>query len=344
MLQLSQRPLTSSDADLDLFVDRDDEVAGVLRSLSLGLNVLILGERGSGRTSFLRRVARQLDEAEATPSSVFVDAAPWPRPRDLVLAVRAALGEDVRGEEKWELVPKQPFIGTLYERLRNDRPPPLDEADVRAMAATELSPRTILIDGADADAAHTIFGRFRDTLWEFPHRWVVAGDVGKRSRYLRPPADVFFETVIDFGELSTDSARALLQRRIDAAGTDPDAQRLHPVVPQLVASVQSRTPRNLLSAARLTLLSAEPAPAAVDAVSERQQRAASLGRPASMLYAELENLGPVHAGDERLLDRLGYTRPRVVQLLKELEANGLVETRTEGRRKIYSIPATGGIR
>ena len=261
-----------------------------------------------------------------------------------MLAIRAALGEDVRGEPAWDLVPKQAFVGTIYERVPNTRPATLDEADVRAMAAAADEPSTVLVDGVDADVAHTIFGRFRDTLWEFPHRWVVTGDVDSRSRYLRPPADVFFETVIDLPELSAQSAHELLQRRVQTAGGDPDADRLRPVLSQLVDSVPTRTPRNLLTAARLTLLSGDGPAAAVDAVAARQQRAATLGRPAAMLYAELENLGPVHAGDERLLDRLGYTRPRVVQLLKELEAAGLVESRSEGRRRIYSIPAPGGIR
>jgi DNA-binding transcriptional ArsR family regulator len=348
MLQLSQRPLTASDADMDLFVDREAEISGTLRSLALGLNVLILGSRGSGRTSLLRRLSRDINDAENLPSAVYVDGSAWPGPSDLVSAIRAALGEDLRGEPRWDVVPKVSVLGSLvgggYERVPNPRPPVLDESDVRGMAAAEDTPTIVLVDGASPQAAHTIFGRFRDTLWEFPHRWVVTGDVDKGTQYLKPPADVFFETLIDLPDLSPGSAHELLQRRVQAASSDPDAGRLQPVLTQLVESVPTRTPRNLLTAARLTLLSGRGASAAIDAVAARQQRAAALGRPAAMLYAELEGLGPVHAGDERLLDRLGYTRPRVVQLLKELEAEGLVESRSEGRRRIYSIPATGGVR
>jgi DNA-binding transcriptional ArsR family regulator len=343
MLQLSQRPLTASDADRALFVDRQVELQAIRRSLALGLNVLVLGEGGSGRSSLLRRLARELDEEGGGPQPIVVDANAWSDAVDVALAIRAALGEDVRGEPRYEYVSKS-FMPGLYERIENKRRPALDDADVRAMAAAGGQAFTILVDGVAANAAHALFGRFRDTLWEYPHRWVVTGDIDRRSVYLRPPADVFFETVVEMTELDVEAARQLLRQRIDLAGGDPNAARLAPVVDKLVESLQVRTPRNVLSTARLTLLSGEGAPSAIDIVSEQQARAAALGRPAAMLYAELESLGPVHAGDERLLGRLGYTRSRVVQLLKRLEEQGLVEARMEGRRKIYALPAAGGIR
>jgi predicted ArsR family transcriptional regulator len=61
-----------------------------------------------------------------------------------------------------------------------------------------------------------------------------------------------------------------------------------------------------------------------------------------MLAAELEALGWASASDERLLVRLGWTRPRVVQVMAELERGGLVDMREEstgrGRpRKLYRL-------
>lgn len=46
--------------------------------------------------------------------------------------------------------------------------------------------------------------------------------------------------------------------------------------------------------------------------------------------------GPAHAGDERLLAEVGVTRSRVVQVLAELEAEGLVMAERVGRRKIFA--------
>src|SRR5437870_5093353 len=64
------------------------------------------------------------------------------------------------------------------------------------------------------------------------------------------------------------------------------------------------------------------------------------GRPAAMLMSELESLGAASAADERLLRRLGWTRPRAVQVLRELEDRGLVTSSSvKGRagrpRKVY---------
>lgn len=350
MLQISQRPLTASDADAALFVDRVVEVDAIMRSLSMGLNILVLGPPGSGRTSLLRMIARRMEDSADGRPPVFIDAAAWTTTTDVVAAIREGLGDDIRNRQQWTGVPKYPELDPeamddpLYRKVAIERPRTLVEADIRAMASAARRPRTVLVDGVDPLAAHTLFGRFRDTLWEFDHRWIVTGELNRRAQFLQPPADVFFETVIELGDLTVEAARELLERRISMAGGDPNAERLQPVVARVAETVQTRTPRNILSSARLTLLTSDAAPSALDVVSERQARAAALGRPAAMLYAELENLGPVHAGDERLLNRLGYTRSRVVQLLKQLEEKGLVVARVEGRRKLYAIPTEGGVR
>ena len=69
-----------------------------------------------------------------------------------------------------------------------------------------------------------------------------------------------------------------------------------------------------------------------------------------MLAQELESLGWSSASDERLLARMGWTRPRVIQVMAELEDRGLVDMREEstgrGRpRKLYRLkpPAAFGV-
>ncbi|MCY4519086.1 MAG: winged helix-turn-helix domain-containing protein [Acidimicrobiaceae bacterium] len=51
--------------------------------------------------------------------------------------------------------------------------------------------------------------------------------------------------------------------------------------------------------------------------------------------------GPTHAGDERLLAEVGVSRSRVVQVLAELEADGLVTAQRSGRRKLYAATKGG---
>jgi predicted ArsR family transcriptional regulator len=61
-----------------------------------------------------------------------------------------------------------------------------------------------------------------------------------------------------------------------------------------------------------------------------------------MLAVELEALGGASASDDRLLSRMGWTRPRAVQVLAEMEKAGLVTASSEktgqGRpRKVYKV-------
>ncbi len=68
-----------------------------------------------------------------------------------------------------------------------------------------------------------------------------------------------------------------------------------------------------------------------------------------MLAGEIDALGWVSASDQRLLDRMGWTRPRVVQVMAELESGGLVEMREEsagrGRpRKLYRLTPAADFR
>ncbi len=56
----------------------------------------------------------------------------------------------------------------------------------------------------------------------------------------------------------------------------------------------------------------------------RREQVAALGRPQTMALAELEDLGGASASDEEFLRRLGWTRPRAVQVLGELAEHGLV--------------------
>ena len=57
----------------------------------------------------------------------------------------------------------------------------------------------------------------------------------------------------------------------------------------------------------------------------------TLSRPANMLYAEIRHRDPISASDEDVQDRMGWTRPRLIQVLGELEQAGLVESYRQSR-------------
>ena len=339
MLQISRRPLAASEADAALFVDREPETRSVTKALQLGFSVLVLGDPRSGRTSFLHHLERCF--GEQTP--VFVDLQRYETQHDKVLAIRAALGEDVRNRPRYESVQESHLFDAMGWR-KIDEEPVIHETGIAKMASASKDRQIILLDNADPDFTHLVFGRFRDVLWQFPHQWVVSGDLGQRMQYLRPPADAFFDAIVELEELSGKDGADLLRKRVDTAKGSKEAAALRRVIPAIVDSVPELTPGQLLAGARFALLNDRSPTASLEDIGALQQRAAALGRNTAMLFNELEVLGPVHAGDKRLLGRLGYTRPRVVQLLKELEEAGLVTAKAEGKRRVYEIAKPRGDR
>ena len=72
-----------------------------------------------------------------------------------------------------------------------------------------------MIDGiGSATVAHTVFGQLRNELWQMETiTWVLGGASAHRGRYLEPPADAFWESVIELGPLSKNDQYTILVKR-----------------------------------------------------------------------------------------------------------------------------------
>jgi energy-coupling factor transporter ATP-binding protein EcfA2 len=332
---LSGRPLYANATDQHLYVPPADVLGRVQRSAERGLNTLILGERGSGKTSLLQHLLFGARDNQSARQTVYIDGSIVRSAFDVIdllrdqLGVPPHIGENVTAGLRAIARPVAP--GARDATLLLERLGPLRDVDEAV----------VLVDGLPSgDIAHTMFGRLRDELWALPVTWVVSADPSQRSQFLTPPADAFFESVIALPALDREEQLLLLQLRL------PDEWRS---VAPLVGN-DRRNPRQLLAAAREALVAGKPTDEVLREQAMRQTMAASLGRPASMMYAELESLGrPVAASDEELLTRVGVTRERASQVLNKLEAGGLLESFNEpgerGRpRKLYRIvdalPAT----
>ena len=328
MLQISQRPLQGTAVDAALFVNRTAELGALVRSVGLGFNALLLGDRGSGKTSLLRQLERQL--ADAGSETRFVEASGAGNVEDLVALVHLAIHGRRRD-------PTAKLLASIdgEEGIA---------ADVARLRPPDGQPVVVLIDSvARPEVVHGLFGRLRDEVWQLPITWIVSGYGSARSRYLDAPADSFFDAVVELGELSVDEATELLGRRARSAPIDdPAGEVLLGVAATLGQQVSPRTPRNLLAAAREVLLAGDDPTRWVTNQYALQLQAAELSRPAAMLFTELMDLAPVSASDKRLLERLGWTRTRAAQVFKQLEEAGLVVVTEEapdgpGRpRKLYA--------
>jgi energy-coupling factor transporter ATP-binding protein EcfA2 len=328
---LSGRPLYANAADERLYVPRSDVEARIERSIERDLNTLLLGERGAGKTTLLQHLLFRARQDSSRPRTVYVDASIARSALDVIDLLRDALGMPPHIGENvtagLRAIAKPGAAGARDATLLLQRLAPL----------RDVSDAVVLLDGlASGGIAHTLFGRLRDELWALPLTWIVGADPGQRSQFLTPPADAFFETVVVLPPLDPREQIDVLKRRLPREWRSVEG----------LAGEDHGNPRQLLSAARAALVNHRPIEEVLEAHAERRTRAASLGRSASTLYAELESLGrPVAASDEELLGRLGVTRERASQVLKQLENHGLLESFTEpaerGRpRKLFRIRDT----
>lgn len=326
MLLLGQRPLTASDADHHLFSGRSSELQRVRRALDLGLNAYVYGLRGSGRTSFLRQVEHGQLEAR------YVRLHGFETLTDRLDEIeRAVTGSSVLERHRPSPV-AEAFKSFSTTEVRVAADPLRYLRDAIARISSE-SPHVVLVDDLDPKDCHELFGRLRDELWELPIQWVVAGSASS----LDPPADTFFDAVVELSLLDNEGLWELVRQRA-ASGTPEEGRLLASRADAIIDNVAPCTPRRALSVLRDLYLSDDLAEA-TSQLADLQSARSSLKPTANRLLDALIHHGPTHAGDEELLAEVGVTRSRVVQLLAELEADGLVTAQRRGRRKLFVVPA-----
>ena len=308
---LQARPLFDNAADAKLFVAPPIWLR-LVRALERNLNVMVTGARGSGKTTLLHQ--QQAALRDDGMSVAFVDATGADSAAQLVLRVRDAL----RGQPS----PLEESFSTLSEGFRANAVPIAGasralQADLRAIGAAE--PAIVLVDASGAGtAAYEVFGRFRDVLWQFEHVWVVAIDADDRASALKPPADAFFDVVLDLSPLSTDELVRLLELR--APGTP--AER--------VAANANGNPRRALRALSDAIVHGTDPASTLTARAALETSASAVGRPHGMLMVELLERGQASASDVDLQKSLGVSRARLSQLLSDLLERELVVADVEG--------------
>ena len=344
MLQISQRPLSGSELDQELFVGRVAELTKLRRAMDLRFNVLLLGERGMGATSLIHHCSALIhddlihDEEPPILRCLIVDGGAAKDIRELVTAIRQVLGR-CHGSLESSIA-----RGLHSQRLQQDTySNPITELRDLAYAVQGHNfgvDSTIIIDNMnDTKLAHNLFGRQRDDLWEVPFRWVVCGRLSRRTEYLTPPADAFFDTELILEPLDDSVAKSLLEARIDSSNSS-DAEKAEKIRSHLHEIVRhgNGNPRQLLNKARSITLQ--------DLSNKRADEHmftydAKLTNTEESVLRYLQSRGPTSASEVEFQDYIDVTRERLTQVLRQLENNGLVfsffDKSGAGRpRKYYS--------
>ena len=316
-MQLSARPLTSSDDDQALYVTRpvDDRVEV---ALATGANVLVAARRGSGATSMLNRLENRIDGHTV----VSINAAEASSAEELIgaVAARSGLPREILGQ-----------IAVAFSRLDPLAPPTAVE-ELKSWLREHDRRLVVLIDGPiDAEVSHDLFGRFRDDVFGIPAAWLVVAHEDHAADYLEPPADVFFEHVDRIDGM--DSARAKQLLRLRGVESELPADALAAII-----DAHDGTPRGILALARgFASRSPEESRAFLLAHAEAS---AALDRGPAMLLAELQGHGPASATDAELISRLGVTTRQLRRYFDALQEAGLVEVVPSARQGPGRPPTT----
>jgi hypothetical protein len=307
---LSNRPLHATAEDAAKFVDRGGLVSKLERAFSQGLNILVLGEPGSGRTSLLRHLLWRNSAGSSSQRLVYVDGAQAESVLGVIDLVRSELSRSRTVSD----AAADAFRG--FGTVRAER----TESAVALDWLRDLrddDPAVILLDTVrSAEIGHTLFGTLRDELWQLPYTWVVAAQPRDQGALLEPPADAFWDVTARLGPLAPQEAREMLRARI---GNDP-------IVEELVR-VGEGNPRRQIALAREVVLEGFAPGDIHQRYAEEQLRLQELGRASHMLMSEIRSMGrPVSASDQELLQRMGWSRQRAARVLDQLQSAGFLVT------------------
>lgn len=347
MLQISQRPLTGSSADRELFVDRMSELDRLKKASQLGFNIIVLAERGAGVTSLMRQYQVWFEEwgEESYPARCyFVNGDRASNLKELVDAISVTIAgkwdsSQFSSSKKTYIDYRERYWRTLTEGGYSDPIIELRDISNAANQETQGVGAVIILDNMHKpELVHGLFGRHRDELWGMPVDWIVCGRISQRGEYLEPPADAFFDTELIMSPLDGASSRELLERRLAATRSARPGvlERIRSEMEEIIER-GGGNPRRLLEEARVVALrDSEESKAAKRLV----EISAQLGSTEMNALRHLLSQGARSASDKELNEALGVTRARATQVLNRLEAWGLVHSFVDrsgiGRpRKLY---------
>ena len=229
---LSSRPLLATKSDAQLFVNRELEVRKIQQAIKNKMNAIILGTRGSGKTSLLNYVRYTIQNDDQVLSVGVNMSLGIKTSNDFLEILTMNLTESCK---KLPFAKREKLMKTLKSSLEampiankfsiNLGDEPKEESDSYGFANLNRFEELLakiekngtiacfFIDNADKDPKlfYDIISSLRDALWRTKARFIAAADIS--SPYLKPPMDAFFDVVIKLKPFSIAQTEELVNSR-----------------------------------------------------------------------------------------------------------------------------------
>ena len=344
---LHSRPLLDTPSDLELFINRADEINLALESLENNYNILVSGDIGAGKTTFMHRLFALAEGKQFLPAfcdmSTFVSDV-----EDFFDVLLYTVANTISKKDVSQRLKKTiselsgqlgiSILGTGFSLNEKEKKIGWVEAKYKAMQELtrlvgevnkDKSRIIFFIDNLKpvSDFYMELFGKYRDFLWQLKCNFVVTCSEYLLPTIWAPPVSSFFDIKITIKPMSKEELTKLLYLR------GFKSKELIPYIHQ----ISSGSPSIAINLARGLSVGQFNQEELKRAGLEKSSNLNHLTPSEQMVFKQIQLLGSVSASSKKLQDATGQKRARLVQILRKLREEGVLIAERQGRTMYYRI-------
>lgn len=365
----SPRPLLSLEDTRKFFVEFQ-ELQKIRLAIETHENALVIGERGSGKTSTFNYLYYYFMDEKSTEPIIPVHFSVLTLNefnqtnflRALINHIVNAAVKYQTSSEKFRNVMMKLFLSPEARTKIVRTPLPADlelrygiqrKDDFESLSDTlvalieDLHKKDvqlfIMLDDTDKISSEIIWSTFRgmrDLLWELKTSIIISALPEQVSEMTKPPLDQFFPYWIKMTSFGVNLAKKLIEKRLEYANSNItiDDKALQHIVEKTKGN-----PRSIIGMAKNLFETNEPTN------KFTLEQVDNLDLPYSSAMNDMEravinylahNLF-ASASSKEFEESMAVTRSRLAQILNELKNKGLIDSRKEGRKMKYFITDKG---
>lgn len=363
----TSRPLLSLEDDKRYFTDFEDETQKILLTINTNENALIIGDRGSGKTSLFNHIIYHLKKNNETVP-IRMNALRMEKfdqtsfLSDLLFELVDVMNKYESHTDKFKKtlvkmaesgllgLPGTNIPNTTGSKLNYDfsRKDDVDTLLNRLSTLVNSLRKQgitlcILLDDSDKIGSDVIWSTFRgirDSLWELRISIIMTVLPNQVSEITKPPLDHFFQYWIKLKPFDKIKTKEFLKKRLTDSGI------LVEVEDDAVDRIVEKTKGNPRSLAEIFKYIFENNPSLKIITKEQVE---NFGIPYSPSFSDIERAVfnyLIHkpytsASSEDFVKNIGVSRSRIAQILNELKDKQLIASKKEGKKVQYFITSKG---